>query len=289
MTTDLHSMGAVGLGNVMLPGNNIGYSPSTSGQMYRHDDREYGSIQTITASTPAFSFQTPIKNAIDVIGFRVTKFTDIDIYLAHYENGIHTTLAQKYTLALSATAYAVITGFTVAQGGICFANVSVSLLSSDGSTDPLVPSTEAIPAIVEPLLHTLGPVTLNTVATDGVQSVDFALGQRWSPMFADGDLYPKIGSYDGGEPTISVNHADPVAVLGSAFTGAAITGTTQVVLNALDPTTQVPTATGAITISVADGRILPRNLSANVGSVAQLGFDIVGLSDAAQVHPWAIS
>jgi len=289
MTTQINSIGAVVLGGTALPAQGLNYQPNASGGSFRHDQREFPSITTITGSAPTLTFQTPLKNALDVIGLRVARFTAWDFYLAKYTNGIHQAVSDKYTEAVGAEAYAVITGFSAAQGGFIMANVSVSFLSSNGDTDPLVAATEAIPSIAEPLLHTLGPVTLNNVATDGVQSVDGSLNQRWNPLFADGKLYTQVGSYDGGDPVLNVNHADPVAILGSDFVGKEITSLTKVVYNAIDATTQKPTAVGAITLTIGDGRIMPRAVSANVGEVAQLGFDILSLSDSPQVHPWVIS
>ncbi len=290
MTISLHSMGAVFLGGTALPATNVQYSPNVAGAQLRHDDREFSSIQATLGSAPMFTFQTPIKNALDEVGLRVTKFTDIDIYLAPYTDAVHDATSKKYTLAASAVAFAVITGFSVAQGGICLANVSVACLSADGDTDPITsPANEAIPAITEPLLHTLGPVTLNGTATDGVESIDASTSQRWAPIFSDGKLYPETGQYDGGEPVISISHADPVAVLGTNYIGAAISSTTTVELRAIAAAAQTPTDTGKITLTIADGRIIPRSISAAVGGIAMGGWDIIGLSDSAQVHPWAVS
>lgn len=289
MTTQLNSMGAVVLGGTALPATNLSYNPNATGGPFRHDDREFNSIQTITGSAPILTFQTPIKNAIDVVGLRITRFTAFDFYLAKYTNGVHVTLSDKYTEAAGAVCVAMITGFNAAQGGIVLASISVFLLSADGDADPLATETEAIPAISEPLLHTLGPVTLNNVVTNGVQSVDGQLNPQWNTFFADGKLYTQDGTYDGGNPLISITHGDPVAILGTDFIGLEITALTKVVLNAIDAVTQVPTAVGAITITIADGRIMPRTVSTSVGEIATVGVDIIGLSDAAQTHPWVIS
>ncbi len=290
MPAKLYSMGAVFLASTGLPATNMQYAPNVGGQSFRHDDREFASIHTITASSPMFTFQTPIKNALDEIGTRVTKFTDIDIYLAAYTDAVKDATAKKYTLATSASAFAVITGFSVSQGGICMADVSLALLSADGTTNPLAaPTDEAIPAITPPLLHTIGPFTKNGAAISGLASVSASLNQRWTAHSFDGDLYPQIGRYDGGAPVMSFTPADPVAVLGSNYIGEAITSTTTLELLAMDATTQVPTETGKITVTIADGRIVPQSVGTTVGEIAQGGWDVIGLSDSAAVHPWAIS
>lgn len=289
MAVQHNSLGAVVLGGTALPTQNLQYSPNTSGQKLRHDDREFSSIQTTLGSAPSITFQTNLKNALDVIGLRIQKFVAWDFYLAKFTDGIHDANADKYSQAVGAEAYAIVNGFSAAQGGIVFANVTVFFLSSDGDTDPLVKGSSAIPAITEPLIHTLGEVTINNVATDGVQSVEASLNQRWNPTFADGKLYSQIGTYDGGEPIFSVNHADPVEILGTDFVGVEINDLTKIVLNAVDAVLQVPTVTGAITFTVGDGRIMPRQVQASIGSIATIGYDIIGLSNAAQVHPWVIS
>lgn len=291
MSTQLNGMGAVVVNTTPLPATNLSLDPGVNVNRFRHDDREFASIGAVTGAAPVLSFQTPLKNALDVIGLRVLKVTALDAYLAKYTDSVHDATSDKYSLAVTpnAVGYAIITGFNVTQGGIALANVSIAGLSADGSVNPFVKSTGAIPAITEPLLHTLGPSLLNNVSTNGLQGASASLNQRWAPLFADGDLYPQVGTYDGGDPIISLNHNDPVAIFGTDYEGAAITATTSLTFLAMDPVTQVPTVTGQIVLTIADGRIVPRPLGAAVGSIAAIDVDIIGLSDSAHVHPWAIS
>ena len=145
-----------------------------------------------------------------------------------------------------------------------------------------------MPTITEPVVHTLGGCVINTEALVGVSNIDVSLGQAYETTSTDGSLYPQFGIYNGGKPTITVSHVQPIPVITELTSiGSAIGSSTTFKLLAFDATTQLPTAIGEITMTVALGRVVPSGIETQVGSPSELSFGVICLSDAPAVHPIA--
>ncbi len=230
--------------------------------------------------------------AYNLIGLKTTKFTTSNVYLAHFVDGLRDSSAThaKYALASSATAYAYIKSISASHGSIATAEVEVILLSSDGLTHPLVATTNnALPSLAgQPALRTAGPCTINGTTINGVESVTIDLGASVEAMVSDGDLYPKVCTYVGGSPTITVQHSDPETLRGTlGFTGAAISANFVQYLRDFNASTQLASATG-MSFTVASGRVIPAEWGADNLQLAKGGFKVDCLSTSS-THPIAVA
>lgn len=283
----LTSLAPITLGSTTLPTMNLRVSPDVASTMHRTSGNEFGSVQAILGGTPKISFDCTAYEAYSAIGFKGTQFTTCNVYLATFASGIRSAGSghPKYALASSAKAFAYIRSVSCSQLGIAMASVEVMLLSADGTTHPLAPTTAALPSLgSQPALRTLGPFSINGTTIAGATSVNLDLAPSVEAIISDGDLYPRVCAYAGGAPSFTIEHADPETLRGTlGFLGAPLSANFVQYLRDVDATTQVASATG-ISLTVASGRCIPMEFGADNLQVAKGGMKVDCLSSTT-THP----
>ena len=95
----------------------------------------------------------------------------------------------------------------------------------DGTNEPIIPGTGALPADTDNERFALGPVTLESVALAGVMSVRISYGITVVQDSADGDVWPTFVFIDTANPTVQITCKDAsvFAAAGIPLTGKAAT------------------------------------------------------------------
>jgi hypothetical protein len=288
----IYSLAPATLNSTTLGIANLKVSPSILKMMYRTGGNEFPSVHAVTGATPAFSFQTPYYEAYNLIGLKSLKLTTANVYLAKFVDAIRSSSSvhTKYALASSATGFACIRSIAGQLNGIVMANVEVMLLSSDGMTHPWVPTqNNALPSLAsQPALRTIGPTTVNGTTIAGTSSVNIDLAPSMEAVTSDGDLYPRVCAYKGGDPVINIEHGDPETLRTTlGFTGTAITANVVQYFKTIDPTTQIALTT-ADSLTVAGGRVLPHDIDTDNLQIARGGMTVDCLSSSS-THPIVIA
>jgi hypothetical protein len=288
----IYSLSPLTLNATTLATSNLRVSPEIASIMHRTSGNEFASVQAVTGATPRISFQTPYYEAYNLIGLKTLKCTVCSVYLAKFVDGIRSasSVHSKYALASSALGFAYIKSIAGSLNGIVMADVEVILLSADGLVHPLTPSTSnALPSLAsQPALRTIGPCSVNGTTIGGVSSVNIDLGASMEAMTSDGDLYPRVCAYKGGDPVINVEHGDPETLRGTlGFTGAAISANFVQYFKTIDPTTQLTLST-ADSLTVASGRVMPVEWGADNLQVARGGLRVACLSTSS-THPIVVA
>ena len=289
---DLYSLSPITLNATTIPIANLNRSPDNDVKPQAHSGNLFPSIMTAPSAAPRFQFRTPFITAFNLIGFGVLKLTTLNVFLAKFvdfqrsASSVH----RKYALAASATGCARITGFTVEKNGVCWADVEVILLSSDGLVHPLaVTDNNALPSVAsEPALHTLGPIKINGTTIGGVASLAVDLGHGYEVEISDGDRFARNVALLSGAPTISGAFDGPETA-GSTLgqEGVAISANFQAFLRDYDTTTGLQDTDG-ISLTIASGRIIPTVAATEYGQIAKGGFMVHGLSSSA-THPIVVA
>jgi hypothetical protein len=291
-TATIYSLAPITLNSTTLATANLRVSPDVASIMHRTSGNEFASVEAIVGGAPRVTFSTPYYEAYNLIGLKTLKCTAVSIYLAKFVDSVRSASAvhTKYALASSALGFAYIKAIRGSQGGIVMADVEVILLSSDGTTHPLVATTaNALPSLAsQPALRTLGPATINGTTVGGVKNVSVELGAAIEAMAGDGDLYPRVCAYKGGDPVIRVDHGDPETLRATlGFTGVALASNFVQYLRAIDTTTQLASATGD-SLTVASGRVIPNDWGADNLAIADGSFRVECLSTSA-THPIVVA
>ncbi len=283
----LTSLAPLTLGSTTLPTENLRVSPDVASVMHRTSGNEFGSVMAVLGGSPKISFDCTAAEAYTAIGFKGTMFTTCDVYLATFASGIRSAGSghPKYALAASAKAFAYIRSISASQTGIAMASVEVLLLSSDGVTHPISPTTASLPALsAQPALRTLGPGKINGTAYAGLVSMNLDLAPTVEAILSDGSLYPQVCAYAGGAPVITVEHADPETLRGVlGFQGVSLASNYVQYLRDVDATTQTLSTTG-ISLTVASGRVIPLEFGASNLQIARGGYRVECLSTST-THP----
>jgi hypothetical protein len=288
----VYSLAPCTLNATTLATANLRVTPAIAAIMARNSGNEFGSVQAVTGAEPRVTFSTPYYEAYNLIGLKGLALTTCDIYLAKFLSGIRTATSvhTKYALASSAAGFAYIKSISGSQNGIVMADVEIVLLSSDGMTHPLSPSTNnALPSLgSQPALRTIGPMKINGTAYAGAVNVSVDLSPQVETMVSDGDLYPRVCTYKGGSPVITVEHGDPESLRAAiGFTGAALASNFIQYFKTIDGTTQLASAT-ADTLTVASGRVMPVEWGADNLAIAKGGVRVECLSSSA-THPIVVA
>jgi hypothetical protein len=288
----IYSLSPLTLNSTTLATTNLRVNPEIAAMMHRTSGNEFASVQAVTGATPRITFSTPYYEAYNLIGLKTLKCTVCSVYLAKFVDGIRSasSVHSKYTLASSALGFAYIKSISGSLNGIVMADVEVILLSSDGTTHPLVPSqNNALPSLgSQPALRTIGPFTINGTTIAGTSSVSIDLGASMEAMSSDGDLYPRVCAYKGGDPVITVEHNDPETVRATlGFTGAALASNFIQYFKTIDATTQLASAT-ADSLTVASGRCMPQEFGADNLQVARGSLKVNCLSSST-THPIVVA
>ena len=278
------SLAPIKLNSTVLATAGLGLSPDIAQTALRHSGNLYPSVLAVAGSAPQIRFRTPFWPAYSLIGIGngPLKCTAFEVYFAKFIDATRQTGAvhPKLSLATSALGMSYITGASVDQNGILMADVTVMLLSNDGMTHPLARAdTGTIPALgSEPLLHSLGPVTINGTTIAGSQSATMDMGVQIQALPTDGDIYPRVCGALGHGRKLSIGFADPATLLGSiGLLGANIASSTIQYFREYDATTQVKKTTG-LSLTIASGRITPDSWTSDNLQVAQSGLTITPLS-----------
>lgn len=284
-------MAPITLNSTTLATSNLRVSPAVASTMYRHSGNEFASVEVIPGAAPRVSFSTPWAEAYALIGLKSLKLTTFNIYRAKFVDSIRSSgsVHTKFALAASALGFAYIKSVSASQNGIALAEVEVVLLSSDGTTHPLAPTTASLPSLgSQPVLRTTGPFTLNGTTIGGVMSVNVDLGATVTAMVSDGDLYPRVCAYEGGDPTITVEVGDPETLRATTgLTGVALATNFVQYLRAIDATTQLASTTGD-TLTVAVGRAILQDSSDDNLQISKGTVKVDCLSTSA-THPIVVA
>ncbi|MEY2653899.1 MAG: hypothetical protein RLZZ524_927 [Pseudomonadota bacterium] len=293
MPTTIASLAPVTLGATTYAAESIGLDPGIISSLGHHTGQEYPTLVAVSGAGPRVIITMPLRSAIDAIGLGVTRLTAADVYLSKFAalikaaGSVHT----KFALAASGAAAAQITGVSVSQDGLAMATVELVPLSPDGTTAPQVKTdNNALPTLgSQPLLHTAGPVSINGTVYPGLTAASVELAPTLQVHRGDGAPYPVVAARTQAQPSILLTHADPIAIHGIlGALGANITANVVVYFRAYDSTTGAVGSSGAISMTIASGRVHPEALDARQGEIATTGLRVVGLSTSS-THPIAVA
>ncbi len=273
----------------------VGMSPGIINAADRHSGNLYETLSKISGAEPRLTLNMPFRSAYDVIGLGVLKLTTFEAYLAKFTDYIRDagSAHSKIGLNTSCTAVAMITGWTVDLDGDLLATVEVVPLAAASGTHPLLKTDGvALPTLAsQPVLHTLGPMSINSTVITGLRSAGGELGQNLRTIRSDGDRYARNAGLISASPRMNARNADPYTLLNTlGFLGANITSNVVQYFRQYDPTTGVVTgdAGTGISITCASGRIEPAEFQAADADVPELGISVTGLSSSS-THPFAVS
>lgn len=293
MTAPIISSAApVKLNSTVLAATNIGLPTAIAQEAFQHSGNLFPSVVAVSGAIPRVTFQTPLKDALATIGTTQLALTTFELYLALFSASTYAKLgSSSHPKWATSTACAYITGWSVNHGGIAMASVEVIPLSADGSTHPLTrTNSTTLPSLgSEPLLHTMGPLSVNGTVITGMDSVSVQLNPTITPLVTDGDLYPRTVAYLAGVPSITGEHKDP-STLNTAlgWIGAPISANVIQYFKSFDATTQLVSTANSVSATIASGRINISEFSETQSAVARSQIYIAPLSSSS-THPIAIS
>lgn len=180
-------------------------------------------FSAVMAMAPRLSFKTTaIATLLGVVGITPVSISAnvVFYYQQTQPNGTRLT-GSVHRSATIAAGMVVLRKISAAQGGKAMMEVDVIPLSSDGTTDPITfASAIALPTLTGTAeMFTLGPLKINNVMTDGVQSMDFDLGIREQVMSHAGLVYPVRAHAEQRLPSFRWKHADASLLSTLGLTG----------------------------------------------------------------------
>lgn len=299
MTTALiYSLAPLKLNSTVLAVSNLALSPEIMANPFRHSGNLFPSVISVPGAGPQIRFSTPFAEAYSLIGFGPgpLKCTTVEVYLAKFvdaarsSSSVHT----AFKLASSpgaALGFAYITGASVDSNGVFMADVTVMLTSYDGMTHPLARTdNNALPTLAsEPVLYSLGPMTVNGTTVAGEASCSLNMGPNMQALPSDGDLYPKTCAMLGYDRVMTVDFKDPTTAWSTLTTiGVNITANVVQYFRQYSATTQVKTAANGLSITVASGRVVPDAINLSNLGIADGPARVIGLSSSA-TDPWVLA
>lgn len=295
MPAVISSLSPAKLNSTVVPVKSYTVAPGIISAADRHSGNLYETLHKTSGAEPRVTLNIPFKPAYDVIGLGILKLTAFEFYLAKFTDYIRSASSEhtKWALSSSATAVAMITGWTVDHDGDLLAVVEVVPLAASAAAHPLTKSdNNALPTLAsQPTMHTMGPVSINGTIIAGLRSVGGELGQNLRVLRSDGDRYARNAGYLGGSPRMTARHADPITLLGTlGLLGLNISSNVVQYFRQYDATTGEVTGDSGtgISITVASGRVEPVDLNANDQDLPDVGLQVIGLSSSA-THPFVIS
>lgn len=259
MTISLAGMSPLVVNATTLAITNLRGSPNLNFQAVRHSGNEFPSVGALPGAMPRMSFSTPFLAAYNLIGLKLLIATTFDVFFATFAAGLRQSGANhsKFGLTASCSACLYITGARVAQNGLLMADVEVVYLSNDGKTHPVtLTNSVSLPSLgSEPVLHTLGPYSLNTTRKDGLKNSGFSNGINLHVPINDGDSYPRTVGWMGAAPKLAWAHEDAKQMATDlGWIGANITTSVALYFCGIDPTTHLRMTTG-ISMIITSGRV----------------------------------
>lgn len=295
MTATIRSLAPLKINSTVLPVTDVSVNPGNRMQSIPHSGHLQPTVIVQTGSTPTITCRAPILAAYNLIGFAALSVTVLEVQETKYAAGVVASgsVHTKWSLASSATAKAIITGWSVDQDGIAFADIEIACESADGTTHPLSRSdTTALLTLADasPLLHTMGPVEIPaTSRVDGANSHGISTGLTFTTPGNDGDLYPQVVAVLTSQPSITGSYGDPVGLIGAITNDLAGDDKTCVThFRQVDGTTGLASAT-TLSITTSVSRIIPTTISYGQGSVASAGFECQAVSSDGSTHPFTVN
>ncbi len=288
----IYSSAPVKLNSTVMAATDIKLSANIANQVYQHSGNMFPSSSVLSGAVPRITFKTPVVSALGVIGTGVLALSNFDIMLAKFSNSTYARLAtsthRKWNAALGA---ACVTGWSVGQNGVCLADVEVVPLVADGSTHPLTPTDNnaMLTLASEPLLHTLGPISVNGSVITGLNQLSVSMGHTLDVRISDGDLYPRNAALLAGSPSITGEHLDPVTLISAlSLIGVNISANVIAYWKSFDATTQIVSTANSISATIALGRIIAEDVDPSQNNAAKSSIRVVPLSTTT-THPLVIS
>lgn len=251
-------------------------------------------ILVTSAVPPSVRWDMGLDQALTLLGLGPTEFGTSDTFEVVLGDVVGGTINSGSTHTKwskgSNRATVWIDSWNVSEGGEAVASCVAMFWSANGTTASLAASSNvAFPSLTAiPDRHTIGPVTVNGTAIPGVTGYSYSSGFSIVGVATDGLPYTQGGVPTNFDRTISVTMSDPVgveAVLGE--TGVKIASTTTVVLYRLN--NDLPSATGAITLTIAEGFVKPQTFSGSHANMVTGGMVILPSSTDGTTVPIAIS
>jgi len=295
MVATITSLSPAKLNTTVVPVKSFGFSPGIISASDRHSGNIYPTLRKRSGASPRITLNIPFKAAYDVIGLGVLKLTAFDFYLATFTDYIRDSASThtKWALSTSATAVAMLTGYTVDMDGDLLAVVEVVPLAASAAAHPLTKSdANALPTLAsQPTMHTIGPMSINGTVIPGLRSAGGDLGQNLSVLRSDGDAYARNAGFLSAAPQMTARHADPRTLcntLGSL--GINLTSSFIQYFRQYDPTTGIVSgdAGTGISVTVASGTVEPGDLSAGDAEIPDIGVVVSPLSSTS-THPMVVS
>lgn len=295
MPAIIYSMAPAKFGTTVVPVERFGFSAGIVQTAHTHSGNEYATIVAVAGATPRITMSMPFRAAYDLFGLTVASVTTFEFYLAKFASLIRAagSVHTKWALSASCSAACQITGFSVNNDGFLMAEVDVVPLSNNGTTHPLTrtDNNALLSLASQPVLHTLGPVSINGTVVPGLSAANGDLGQRLEVARHDGTLYPLVAARLGGDPKLTFTHSDPVTLESqlASLLGSNITSNVVAYFRGYNTTTGVnDTGTTAISITIASGRAYMTELPAQHGQIATRGLEVIGLSTSS-THPMVVA
>lgn len=288
----IYSLAPVKVASTVIPVATVGLSPGLIANLQHHSGQEFPTLVSVPGAIQRMTLSVPLAIAYATFGLAPISITTLEVFLAKYAALIKSTSTdhKRFKLTTSATAAALMTGWSVQKDGTAFADISIVFLAPAGTTNPITEDTATLITLAsQPALHTNGPILINGTAIPGVQGYTVDLGQQLEVSRNDGDQYPTVAARITGQPKMTIEHGDPVGVLAAiGMGGANITANVVAYHRAYDPTTGVVSNTNSISVTCASGRAHPVDIAAQHGQIATGGIEIMGLATAA-INPFVIA
>lgn len=295
MTAVLSTLAPIQINSTVLATRNVSITYAVTNEPSVHSGQLFPTLQLVPGADPEVTFETPFKEAYDLIGFTALQATTLDVWFAKFATtGVKSTSTDhsKMSLNTSCKALCMIDSVSVAQDGLLVATVRCVIQANDGMTAPMVAGTGTLITLAaQPTLHTNGPVNLTGTTTDGVSDWTIDMGQRVQLDRTDGDLYPTVVSYTGGSPQINVNFQD-VATLMAALDiiGEDASTTTVCFARPFSATTGiVGTSATAVSVTLAAGLVIPETAEAGVDGRATYALRCTPAASSGDTHPLTVA
>lgn len=288
----IYGMAPVKLNSTVMAASDVRLPANLLRQAMAHSGNMFPSIGVLSGAMPRVTFKTPIKDALTVIGTGLLALTTFETYATKFSESTFikaTTSTHTKWAATSGCAY--ITGWSIGQNGVCMADVEVVVFGATASTYPLTrtDNNAMITLSSEPLLHTLGPISVNGSVITGLNQLSVNLGHILDVRLSDGDLYPRNAALLAGAPSISGEHLDPLTLLSTlSLIGVNISSNVIAYWKSYDATTQIVSTANSISATMALGRISPEEITHGQNMATKAGFRVDPLS-VSSTHPLVIS
>lgn len=300
MSATIRSLAPLKIGTTVLGVERIGLPFGVLNQVRSHSGNQYPSIVATPGANPRITFRSPFKDAYSLIGLTALSVSVFELYLATFGSVVRDSGSTHAKIALNANggaAGAVVqaTGWSINQDGVLMLDCEALLLSFDGLINPLADPTtnNALPSLAgEPLLHTLGPMTLNDgsgIPLPGLISHSGALGQKLEALRHDGMPYPYKAVRKGGQPQLRATHVDPIALMAKVgYLGVNATQNFVQYFRSFASDTGIVNSANSISLTMASHKATPDTLDCEHLGTARMGVILDGLS-ANNTHPIAVS